>query len=1180
MTKHSLCVFSTFVAFAAQSCLLAAEQQPAVPAMTASRPLHEGVLEVEAGEQWSTSVAVQDMGEDECPVLSLRARAEAGGGCNYVLQVRIDDAPLTGSVLRRRLINKLPWFDPPGTKYHFPWYGDQQEAWMTMFSSRFDGNWGGTGRDCEFVFDLSGLVASGQSIRLGIAHIFPRLPQAIKRERAPLVVDRLVLGAMSKSDVERLRGCVEARDSMSPVPVRPTLPKDATPGKRPYELVWSGRQESPRAQVPFDDLAGWTASLSGGMEASLEASVEQLLWRKQLAKLSYTGGSGPVTIVLRPPKPVLIQQPFDAADMWIYAAIDRRKDRHPQFTAHLQDNRGREFAIDLGFVRNSYWVRLHGVASKQMRALGKWPMRFVGLSLALRPPEQGNRALYLESMAFYQRNRSPFTRNTRPAQPSFPTSDDGMLPTPPPGARVRVAADDQGAIFTSKTTDGTLRFRVEPDQGTLDGVRARWNNGPWVQPMARGKVKLDLDAADALKPALVVSSRLVGERLVVRWRKGVEWQATYSLRGRTLVVDVECRGGAAEGLRLGQVAGLRNARTIEDPYLTYGMGYGPLIACGDGVFVSVMADWYHCACSRIDGSVPSTQTGDVVLMAGTDYLPLTNGRRNDLRDRVLVTVSPEFAHVLPNIPNPRSPHMERLAPYMFHMVGHMRPAYLTTMKRYGIDNLIACDFARFYVEFFPEGFAGRWRPHPLLSMKQIQEYRRHVKGLGYMFGAYSDIRDWFPLNEFWDDNAVSLDPNGDLVEGWYGNFRTKPNYLPVIARLVGEKVKQYYPPDSVYMDTHTCVGTIACDFEAGVPGAGMGRDQVFFNAECILETKKYYGTVMSEGRVRWMYPGIADMDYASVFTSLPPYQLPPLVDFDLLKIHPLNLGTMMGYGPSIFFRRNNDKLGPLYSDAGAGFAPVEFYQYVSASLAYGHMLMIGYSYLPPMSRTIHLYALMQGPQKEYLPDTVAKIRYHNGREFISTGQALIADSHKLGRVRVRYSKGLTMHVNYNAEQIWQVGEYELPPFGWLIEKPGEILAFSALKDSKRVDYVRCPEYIYLNTGDAPASVEALRMQGAAWLKREGKSWRLIPCGDLGRWEQFPPPGLPAYMRDCRLGKLHPTRGCGPIAIDSQALWHKPAKTAKVTAHMASGQPRPLPAAGGARIEIVPSADVIDYTIEP
>jgi len=1154
-----------------------AQEQPFVPAIRKSVSLVEGMREIEAGQEWGVRVTLPRLADNESPVLSLRAYARAGGGCNFVMQVLIEGEPLTESPLRRRLLNKLPTFDPPGTEYHFAWFDPILSRWMTMFGQQEPITWGGTGRDTEFLFDLTGLVSSRQSVRIAFRHAMPTLPQAIQRERAPLVIADVKVGALAREDVARLRRCVDDTARMKLAPVQPALPPDAKPGPRPYEVEWSGRQESPRAQVAFENLNGWRVSVSGDMDVSLEASVEQRLWRKQLARLTWGGGSKPTTILLRPPHPIAIAGRFDAANMWLCADFDRMNDQHPLVTAYLEDSAGRDVAVDLGRVTNSYWVLLHGVLSRQTLARLKFPARFVGLAVNVHPVK-GMRRFYLESLAFYQQNRKPFTLNTRPRNPVFPIGDNGMLPTPPANVRVRIERAGQGAVFRGETPKGTVRFRIEPGKGIFNGIFAQWNDGPWFRPMSGGDVRLDLAVTDARTQTQLISSKLAAEKLIVRWRRGVEWEAVYSLRGYTLIVDVTCKGGAAEGLSYGQVEGLPNARAIEVPYLCYGIGYGPVVACGGGLFVSVLADWYHSHCSRVDSSIPPSRDGCVALMKGVDYLPLTNGRRNDLRERVLVTVSSQFADVLPNIPHPASPDMKRLSSYMFMMNGAMRPTLFRTMKRYGLDHVITCDFAYFYVQNFAEGFGARWRPHPSLTIKQIQDYRRTVKDVGYLFGAYTDLRDWFPLNEFWDENCVSLDSSGDMVYGWFGNYLTKPNYLPVLARLVGEKVHEHYPPDCVYMDTHTCAGAIAWDFEAGVPGAGIARDQVFFNGDCILETKKWFGTTMSEGRVRWMYAGIVDMDYASLFLGKPASEVPPLVDFDLLKIHPLNLGTMMGYSPSIFFKQDSEQLHAIFNDAGRWPAPIEFYQYVAASLAYGHMLMIGYSYFPPLSRMIQLYALMQGVQEEYLTDTVAEIHYHDGKTFLPTSPALLNDTQKLGRVRVRYTKGLVVHVNYNAKENWKVEEYELPPFGWLIEKPGAILAFSALVGGRRMDYVRCSNYIYLNTGDKPARVEAVEVQGAVWLKREGEAWRVIPCGNLGKWETFPAEGLPEYQKDMRLKDTPPRRGCGVIIIDTQQLLGKPAVAVQVEARAADGTKVQGNIKADNRLEIVPAADAVDYLL--
>jgi hypothetical protein len=396
---------------------------------------------------------------------------------------------------------------------------------------------------------------------------------------------------------------------------------------------------------------------------------------------------------------------------------------------------------------------------------------------------------------------------------------------------------------------------------------------------------------------------------------------------------------------------------------------------------------------------------------------------------------------------------------------------------------------------------------------------------------------------------------------------------------VGEKAQAEYPPDTVYMDTHSCTGADACDFEAGVPGAGSAREQIYFNGDCMLATRQWYGSVVSEGAVRWMYAGIADVDYASLFMSQPAHLALPLVDFDLRKIHPLNLGTMMGYSPEVFLGTDKEAMASLWQDRGVMPAPGPFYHYVATSLAYGHMLMLGYSYLPPLSRMVHLYALMQGLQTEYLTDTVAEIRYHDGNGFVSASQALLAGTLAERRLRVRYRRGLTLHVNLNPATVWSVEGYELPPFGWLATGPNGILAYSALVEGQRVDAVRCPAYVYLAAGARPARLGALEVQGAAWLKREAAGWRLIPCGDLGPWQSFPAAGLPAFQKDLRLAQVPALRGVTFLALDTQALLGRAATATTVQAFTAEGEPAPAATTATDRLVIQTAPEAVDYLIK-
>jgi hypothetical protein len=1103
------------------SLTLALAQQPELPPVAPEVALVTEPLSIAEGQRWEQSVRVPDLPPDSLPVLVVRSRIPAGGGCNFLMRLLINGRPLRENVFEPRLLNKLPFFDPPGTSYHFSWARGAQpdttaNSWMTIFAPAGDQNWAGTGRDLDYVFLLPDLQA-GQSFKLGVEHTLLGLGKLMKIDHAPLVVEKLALGGLPATAVAAARAHIKQHLGVAPVPVQATLPADAGPGTRAYEVVWSGRPEPP-AQVTFDDLSHWSVQKIGPGEVSLSAATEQRIWRPGVGELKIGKTDKPLIIRLTPQRPIQVTSPADAANLFVYG---HRHFLVPDFapilvSAELRDAAGREIEVDLGSINMGYWLLLHGLLATDP-AVVRYPLEVTGLQFSLKEAK-GDYRLFLESLHFYQRNRKPnIYPRAKPA--TFPLNNNGLLPTPPPGVQTRAQAFSRGARFTAQARQGTLLVTVDPSRGCLEGVSARWNNGPTFNPCAGGGVQTEA----GLLQGELLQQRLDKGALTARWRndQGLIWEATYRLQGLSLTVDLRCLGGQAIGTLFGEVTGLPQPRGIEVPYLLFNRPGGGQVGYGGGVFLSVMPDIYLSDYTMVDGAFGPVEEDRLRLLTKTIYTPLTNGRRNDLRDRLVITVSPEFADILPNHQNPPSPNRQKLAPYMFVMDRAYNLTRWDIYKRYGLDHVIANDFAGVFIKDYSEGFGGRWRPHPDYTIPQVQGWRKHIHQLGFMFGMYIDTTDYYPLNEFWDENNVSLTPTGDLCDAWWGSYAPKTSFLRPFTEMVGRRVKQHYPADCVYLDVSTNRGNRAMDFEAGVPGAGMAREMIIGIGDSLVEARKWYGTTVGEGIFRWMYAGLSDMDYAQVHMQ---QKMPLPLDFDLLKLHPYQIGTMMGYGPSSFL--TPEEIKTLGSGEEPG--PLAFYKYVGTSLAYGHMMLLGYGFFPPMQDTIQYYALMQGLQTEYLADDAVSIEYHNGEHFLPTSAALAEGAHLEGRVRVRYSRGLTVTVNLSPEKEWTVNqdgtEYRLPPYGWVISKSPSVLAYSALVGGSRVDYVDCPDYVYLNPGSRRLQVGPLEVHGAAWLKRSAKEWQVIPCGRLGYWQ-----------KDLTIGQIPADRGCPVLIVDTAKL---------------------------------------------
>jgi hypothetical protein len=996
------------------------------------------------------------------------------------------------------------------------------------------------------------------------------------------------------------------------VAVDPTPPKQEQPGHPPYEIVRANRLQRGTPQVTFDDLRGWTMTVQGDADVSLTASVAQPIWRPQNARLHYADGTEDTTAVIRPPHPIEIKEPFDAARMWVFGGWyrhDAQSAPPPTLNVLLEDRNGRSVTIDLSNVISGNWSIQQGVLSLPERDPARFPMTFVGLKFGRLKIPKAQSDLFFDSLTFYHQQRDPVAHPLKIRNPIFPTSDDGMLPTSPKGIQTRVEADASGATLISQSAQGTLRFQIRPKEGALNGIKAQWNDGPWFQLADGGGLELDVSGKSRtiVDEATVVSQSQQGDAYHVQWRLNepdasapVFWEATYQIKGRTLVVDLTGKGGQAAAVNFGTLDGLKDAHGVFVPYLALGRDSGqivsgPLVACGRNVFVSVLPDIYHSDFSDVTNTSGPAKEGSLRLFTSTNYQPLSNGRRNDLRERLLMSVSPEFADVLPNARNPASPDRKKLASYLYLMSYYIHPQFFSTLKRYGLDHVIAvhknCAFVGIHADTLAS-FSYRWRPRPGISIEWWRKYGRHIHDLGYLFGMYTYFVDLFPTSEYWDENHVALNPSGSLRGGWwYGGFAVKMNDASAMAAQVCKLLKELYPVDFAYFDIGTVVGPSAynMDFEAGVQGAGMARADMLANADLAAEIHKDIGPISSEGYHRWFYAGLSDIDYATLMypkEHQSAAQVMPLIDFDLLKIHPFELGAMMGFDPQMFVSEARSQ--ELLKDDGTGLAPIGFYQFVSASLAYGHMAALGYDYVPPLSRVIQLYALMQGVQTEYLVNQAKTIAYSDGERFYPTSEALRRKIVQEGRVRVEYDNGLIVQVNYNADKPWTVQaagkSFKLPPYGWVIEKPGTILAYSALRDGHRVDVVQCPRYIYVNSNGKTFHDDDLgvEVEGAVWLKRlDSGAWRVIPCGDLGPWKKAPISDVPADMFDQILAGLPKNRGVGRLVLDTRQLLQRPADKVSIKARAEDDvtvEPM-IHRLDDHRIEIDVSNKMLDYLME-
>jgi len=920
----------------------------------------------------------------------------------------------------------------------------------------------------------------------------------------------------------------------------------------------AGRQPAQRPLLNFEDLAGWVAIGRNGAAGKIEASREQQLWGDYVGKVTYQGTQADASLEIRPPAPIPIPGEFDAAYIWTYgdnwgwvAAPNR-----PSLHVIIEDAGGVEHEIDLGTVDAEYWflaharVKLLGVHASDSPNI-KFPAKLKALRLDDIKRDQPS-AIYLDNLTFY---REPLGRwRFRPAggppphaRNQFPTTPDTILPATHDDVRNRFEQQGDGCVWRCESAAGNLDYRWRPQKGTLSDIEVDWN-GRRFQPCADGGpvfsvngVEMRPDDAAVARELVSAQKRRDGVRARWKWSKGgasAEWTLGLRAKGRSLILDIAAAGGSVTEILVGHAEGVPQPKLILVPYLTYADG-GPHVLYSQGLFVSAMMDWYNSDASELFSRDEVMSATAARYTGGARYNPKTDGQRNDARERIVLTVSPRFEETLPNIPNPRSDMIDVARHHLWRQMGFMSPDALKEYAAYGVDGLIACHHEVIWRDG-GESFTQRLESAPLnVGDARLREYLALIRSLGFLPGLYTNYRDYAPVSKQWDPDKVTRLPDGSWQRAWPRNYVFKPCFADVAEAYFAPRIHDKFGTGAGYCDVHTAVRPWdQTDYDARVPGAGMFRPSFEAYGRLLLnESIAHHGPVFSEGRLHWFSAGLIDGNYAQIVSPNPSRE-PVLVDFDLLKIHPLETDFGMG-DPGMFFSGEDWRQDTTFHSP-------HFDRFVACTIAYGHIGFLTAEW--GMAGTLKSFYLLRALQELYAGVQVEQIRYHNtarplslsGRgegegegghapaaqpaqvgaaaapDMLTTSEALANDAYRDGQVYVRYRNGLEVWVNGSWEKEWPLEvnvaqppfsrrslgeggsavnrrEFLLPPSGFIARMSGKLFACSAAIDGARREYIECPDYVYLDARGELVKMGPVEGRGAVAIKRTPDGLWVIPA---------------------------------------------------------------------------------------
>jgi len=526
------------------------------------------------------------------------------------------------------------------------------------------------------------------------------------------------------------------------------------------------------------------------------------------------------------------------------------------------------------------------------------------------------------------------------------------------------------------------------------------------------------------------------------------------LLGKSLAMAVTCDQPKVAAFNAGGWGPVVRRRQVAVPYYT-----GTVYHLGqEGLFVNALLDWTASAASSHSGTQAT-------------YDALTSGNRVPLNERILFTAAWHLDEVLPNPPNPPSPWRDFLANKIVLDIWGGKftniAANLQTLAEYGISNCVALIH-----NWQRSGYDNALPMHYPANAAYggdagISNLVATGTALGIRCALHENYVDYYPNYDFYDTNDIALNSAGQLELAWYNpgthiqSFAEKPNAILRLAATQSPEIHRRYNTHANYLDVHSAVPPwFDVDHRATEPMAGrFSRVWDVHRQLWNYERAIHGGPVFGEGNNHWYWSGCLDGVEAQFGSGWPGnggFTVPLAVDFDLLKIHPLQCNHGMGY-----YSRWWPTQGYQTNWAGGPAPMIVLDRYRLQEVAFGHAGFLDGSIYANVPLAWLEHHLLSPVTARYATARPVEILYDSGGTWLdATAMAKRGTDTANDRVRVRYEDGLVVTAN-GSSNTWSVGSWSLPEFGWVAEGPG-FTAGTTLRGGAISDFVDAGTNVFLN----------------------------------------------------------------------------------------------------------------------
>jgi hypothetical protein len=446
----------------------------------------------------------------------------------------------------------------------------------------------------------------------------------------------------------------------------------------------------------------------------------------------------------------------------------------------------------------------------------------------------------------------------------------------------------------------------------------------------------------------------------------------------------------------------------------------------------------------------------------TFYAANENGGHNKLSDIWKAAVSENIVNVLPYPEHPASTYMSQLAGRMvldiqggtFDTIA----SQVSNLGDYGINHCLAIvgDWQRFgYDNGLPAQYPASTSLGGDASMRSIGSAARSYSCL---FALHENYVDYYPNYPEYDPAATMRNADGTQMLAWLNpvtgiqSFAAKPGLFIPEAQTQSPSIHQEYGTNATFIDVNSsAMPWWRADEDPSTYGSsafGTYRDGSI--ALWSYERSVEGGPVLGEGKYHWFWSGLLDGVEAQFGAESTPItnglEAPLFVDFDLTRIHPLQVNYGMGYY-NRWTPGSTTITSTLALDA-----------YRMQEVIFGHNPYLTDALWSSVPRALLEQDLVSPIASRYALQTPSAISYMVDGAWGDASAAAKARDFSLAQVT--YPNGDTVMANSRSSNvIWN--SLQIPQYGWAAKGAG-FSAYTALLAGQIADYSQTPQSIYAN----------------------------------------------------------------------------------------------------------------------